>query len=456
MKFLNKSMSSPAALAVFISGLVIFVLMVFPQIPIQFRYLAIVAAVLAFFHHDVHKAPGVRVIVAYTAFVCVVGVGVVAMTGDGSLSEALYGIRTMSLCILVMIFAVNVNLAGLTLLTSSILFGGVIGMLLDTFKGPAWQRVPFPIFSEVQVMLMGDRHLTSDRFGGFTFEAGVIGGMSGIFILINISILILGLWESRLRLPSLIQIIALLGIVCGLGSIYLSRTKSSLVILLVGFMVMAIAVVFVRRGIPLWSRFLLWGAIISLFASLPLAYRLTANTANGEYIEKELSNLYLLTSRGFSREEGGGLQTRIQSAKIAVFGLLFRPMGAGYTNGYFYAQPVMKYVEPTTEMEWFHNQGRYNGYKGAIFNLMGQGGVVAILLLIYLFRTIFRFLVMSGAAGGGAIASFLIAGILVLGFTVELLPYFEILMLVLGFACIVENQLVRGVGPAGANYFKRN
>jgi hypothetical protein len=116
----------------------------------------------------------------------------------------------------------------------------------------------------------------------------------------------------------------------------------------------------------------------------------------------------------------------------------------------------MKYVEPTGEMEWFHNQGRYNGYKGAIFNLMGQGGVVAILLLIYLFRTIFRFLVMSGAAGGGAIASFLIAGILVLGFTVELLPYFEILMLVLGFACIVENQLVRGVGPAGANYFKRN
>jgi hypothetical protein len=290
-------------------------------------------------------------------------------------------------------------------------------------------------------MLIGDRHLTSERFGGFTFEAGVIGGMSGIFIVVNLSILIMGLWDSRLRMPSIMQLISAVGIICGLGAIYLSRTKSGLIILVFGMIVMAFAMLFIKRGVPLWTKTILWGAIIAAFASFPVAYRITKNTANGEYIEKEVSNVYLLLNRGFTREEGGGLQTRIQSMKIAVYGLLFRPTGAGYTNGYFYAQPVMKYVEPTAEMEWFHNQGRYNGYKGAIFNLMGQGGVLAIILLVYLLKTICRGMVNSGAAGGGAIAALLVSGVVMLGFTVELLPYFEIIMLLVGLAYVVVYQL---------------
>ncbi len=441
-------MPIPAAMAVLVSGLVICVLMVFPQIPIKFRYLAVVAAGLAAFHSDVHRAPGVRAIALYTLFVCLVGVGVVFFTGDGNLSEALYGIRAMSLCVLVMIFATNVTLSGFTLLSSAILFGGFVGMVIDAYRGPAWQKVPFPIFSEVQIMLMGERHMTSERFGGFTFEAGVIGGMSAIFILLNMSILLLGLWDLRLRMPSLLQLIAGGGIICGFGAIYLSKTKAGLIILVFGLFVMAIAMFFVRRGVPIWTKFVLWGAILAGFAALPVAYRLIKNTATGEYIEKEISNVYLLVTRGFTRDEGGGLQTRIESMKIALYGLPFRPTGAGHTNGYFYAKPVLQYIEPTTEMEWFHNQGRYNGYKGAVFNLMGQGGVFAIMLLIYLARIVHRGLVRSGALGGGAISALLISGVLMLGFAVELLPFFEILMLLVGVAYIVDQQL-GGLGGLG-------
>lgn len=449
MRLLNKPMPTPNAMAVLVSASVIFVLMVFPQIPVQFRYLAIITAGLAIFHLDVNKAPGVRMIVLYTLFVCFVGMCVVALFDDGSFSEALYGIRAMSLCVLVMIFSTNVSLTGFTLLTSSVLFGGFVGMVIDTYAGPAWQKVPFPIFSDVQLMLMGDRYMSSERFGGFTFEAGVVGGMSAIFILINISILLLGLWSNKLRLPSIIQLTSVIGIACGIGAIYLSRTKAAFIIIALGFFVMAVAMLFVRRGVPVWSKFLLWGVILAAFASLPLAYRMTKNTAHGEYIEKEVSNAYLLITRGFDREEGGGLQTRIQSAKIAIFGLFFRPTGAGYTNGYFYAEPVLKYVEPTNEMEWFHNMGRYNGYKGAFFNLLGQGGILAIVLFVYLLRLICRGLINSGAPGGGAIASLLITAVLILGFTVELLPYFEIIMLVLGLAYIIDHQLGGFGGLAG-------
>jgi hypothetical protein len=449
MQLINKKLSWPKSAAVAVAGILIWLLMVFPQIPIQFRYLGLITAGLALFHHDALKAPGVRGIALYTIFICIVGAAVVALFDDGNLSEALYGIRTMSLCVLVMIFATNVTLSGFISLTSAILCGGFIGMVVDTYYGPAWQKMPFPIFTEVQLMLMGERYMSSDRFGGFTFEAGVIGGMSAMFILINISILLLGLWGSKLRLPSSMQLISVIGSVCGLGAIYLSRTKAAFIIIALGFFVMAVAMLFVRRGVPVWSKFLLWGVILAAFASLPLAYRMTKNTANGEYIEKEVSNAYLLITRGFDREEGGGLQTRIQSAKIAIFGLFFRPTGAGYTNGYFYAEPVLKYVEPTNEMEWFHNMGRYNGYKGAFFNLLGQGGILAIVLFVYLLRLICRGLINSGAPGGGAIASLLITGVLILGFTVELLPYFEIIMLVLGLAYIVDHQLGGFGGLAG-------
>lgn len=441
MRLLNKSMPLPAALALLVSGLVICVLMVFPQIPIKFRYLAVIAAGLAVFHSDVHRAPGVRAVVLYTGFVSLIGFGVVAFADDGSYSEALYGIRAMSLCILVMIFATNVTLSGFTLLSSAILFGGFVGMVIDAYRGPAWQKVPFPIFSEVQIMLMGERHMTSERFGGFTFEAGVIGGMSAIFMLLNLSILLLGLWDYRLRMPSLLQLISGVGVLCGLGAIYFSKTKSGLLILVVGLLAMAIAMIFVRRGVPIWAKLVLWGGVLAAFAAIPIAYRMVKNTASGEYIEKEISNIYLLVNRGFARDDGGGLQTRIESMKIAIYGLPFRPTGAGHTNGYFYAKPVLQYIEPTTEMEWFYNQGRYNGYKGAIFNLIGQGGVCAIILLVYLARLVHRGLVKSGALGGGAIAALLLSGVVMLGFTVELLPYFEILMLLVGLSYIVDQQL---------------
>ncbi|MBC8011659.1 MAG: hypothetical protein H7067_16365 [Burkholderiales bacterium] len=441
MRLLNKPMETPAALAVLGAGIVICILMVFPQIPIKFRYLAVVAAGFAVFHHQVHRAPGVRYIIVYTFFLSCVGLAVVNLTGDGSFSEALYGIRAMSLCVLVMIFATNVTLAGYTLLTSAVLFGGFVGMVIDTFRGPAWQKVPFPIFSEVQLMIMGEKHMTSERFGGFTFEAGVIGGMSAIFILLNVAILLLGLFDRRLRLPSLFQIITLGGIVCGLGAIYLSKTKSGLLVLAAGLIAMAIVIIFVRRGVPFWLKLAIWGGILGVVAVLPIGYRAVKNTGTGEYIEKEVQNFYLLFTRGFTRDEGGGLQTRIESMKIAVYSLPFRPTGGGHTNGYFYAKPSLKYVQPTTEMEWFHNQGRYNGYKGALFNLLGQGGLFSLWILYVFSRCVGKGLIKSGAFGGAAIATLLITGILVLGVTVELLPYFELFMLMIGLAYIVDFQL---------------
>ena len=415
--------------------------MVFPQIPIQFRYLAVVMVGLSVFHPHIHNAPGIRLVLFYTIYISVVGLLVVALADDGSASEALYGIRTMSVCVMVMIFATRVNLVGFALLTSAVLAGGFCGMILDVYRGPAWQRMPFPIFSEVNMMMMGSKYLLTERFGGFTFEAGVIGGITAIFMLINFAIFMLGIFEKRLRMPFLVQAIIIASMVLALITIFLSKTKSGLLIVLSGLLAMSFAILFIKRSGPWWIRSLILASVVGVFLCLPVVYRATNNTAMGEYIEKEINNFQLLIGKGVSQDGGAGLKTRIESMKIAVYALPFRPMGAGITNGYFYAQPVLKYIEPTEEMEWFHNMGRYSGYKGAIFNMFSYGGIVALIFLILFFSKIYKGFTAEGTAGGGAVAILLISALIMLGLTVELLPYLEIVTLVLGLGTVVGQQM---------------
>jgi hypothetical protein len=92
-------------------------------------------------------------------------------------------------------------------------------------------------------------------------------------------------------------------------------------------------------------------------------------------------------------------------------------------------KPVIGRVEISDEMEDFYREGRYMGFKGYIFDMIGYGGIVALIVLFLLLRGVYR--AWSGCALMGAkpVAIGLVFGLLLLGLTVELLPYLEIVVL---------------------------
>ena len=425
-----------AALAVFF---------IFPQIPIQIRYVVPFCFVMFLLRAEVIKLPIFVLLAAYTGYVTVLGLLVARLSGDGTTADALYGLKPAALCTLVMIFGMRATVREYALLISVALIGCAVGMVLDRSFGPIYSKMPFPIFSQKDLIIRGSAELTSERYGGFTYEAGVAGGMSAIFMLMAFAIIYLSVCDRRLRLDLFTKIILCAGVCCGFLTIAISKTKTSLVVFLVAGIALCVVVMAGgRKAGAWWAKSLVVAGFFAVLLSLPLAYKAVENTGMGEYIKREVDNLYLLATRGFDRGEGLGLNTRIECAKKAIYALPFRPTGAGFTSGYFYVEPILEKIDSTPEMEFFHNQGVYDGYKGAFFNVIGTAGLVGLGFLGAMWSGAYRALSRSGVIGGTAAGALLIAGLWTLGLAVEMLPYIEISVLVWCFAWIAVPKAVAG------------
>ena len=419
-----------------LAGFLLLIFFIFPQIPIQIRFIVPIVALLCCMQLELLREKIVWWLLGFTIYVSIVGIMVSQFTGEGSVSDALYGIKAMALSLVALIFARRANLLYFVILLSVILVGCATGMVLNSKFTSIYSRIPFPIFSERDLFIRGASELTSERFGGFTYEAGVAGGMSAFFLLFLFAIAILLFSNHKLRAETLgVAPIGAAAAIAFALTIYLSKTKSSLFVFVGALLVYSIYSLFAgRKAGAVWIK----GAVIVSFVvglfSLPVALNALKNTSMGEYINREVDNFYLLVSRGFDRTEGLGLNTRIECAKKAIYALPYRPTGGGHSGGLYYVGPILEKINSTPEMDFFHNQGVFDGYKSALFNIIGQGGVVSLILLGYVWTGIYRQLTRTGLDGAGGAAVILIAGLILLGLTVELLPYLEMTFLAYGFS----------------------
>jgi hypothetical protein len=425
------------------SAALICLLLVFPQLPLQFRYLGAITLVLCLLQQGIWHAPGVKLLTTYTVYICLVGVAVVMFANDGSIGNALYPIRTLSFGVLVMLFCRNARISDVVVVMAVVMVGGFTGLVLDHFRPPARSHLPFPIFSEDNLEIMGELFLKHERRGGFTFEAGVIGGVTSFFVILCTALFLILVGEPRLRVPFYCRPLLIAGIVLGLSSFGLIQTKSGLFVLVPAFITLGIgALFFGRRVAP--SVQIVGVAIISIIAlMLPITYFASQGTALGQYFEAEIDNISKLAGYGFmGKDDGSGLATRIEYAKLALTSLMSRPFGGGMTDGRFFTEFGISAIQPTAEMEAWFAIGRYNGYKGAIFNMLSFGGIISAIVLWKLMGCIVEHLSTLGKAGGAIVGPMIVVSLLFLGLTVELLPYIELIMLSIGIAWIVQRELV--------------
>ncbi len=222
---------------------------------------------------------------------------------------------------------------------------------------------------------------------------------------------------------------------------YLCKTKSGIAVLGLGLLFFCVFLIIGRRVGPIWLRPVAGAFLAILLFGAPVGYRAISNTSMGQYLQVEMDNIYRLVTRGFDRTEGFGLKTRIESMKLSLYSLPTRPWGGGITTGRYYTEHGLKAIEPTDEMEWFHNMGRFNGYKGAIWNVIGMAGLVGVYFLIVLYYKIWKGITRGGVLAGAPVAIMLLVALAALGVSAEMLPYVEIVMFVLGLATAVQNSL---------------
>jgi hypothetical protein len=218
--------------------------------------------------------------------------------------------------------------------------------------------------------------VTMDKFGaarirGFFPESGVLGAVS-LGVATSIA---LGSWvliAQRRNPGAMVALIA--SILIGVIMLGLTLTKSGLFMVaagLAGFLVLlAIGRNFACRMTAVVGSV----AAVIIFAAL-----LAAPGDLGAYFREELGNA--LTLQDQTGQSGGGLATRVECWKLALYSVAYYPCGVGGWG----ADNVLNRttaVVPTAEMNFFFDRDMF-GLKSGLANLVAQTGLVGISLLGY-------------------------------------------------------------------------
>ncbi len=279
-----------------------------------------------------------------------------------------------------------------------------------------------------------------DRVGGFTFEAGVVGGMTAYFIILNVAILAVALSDRRYNPGRFWLAVCSGSVAIGLATMFLAKTKSSLVMIVAaaaGYFV-SVWLLNERRVSKqrVLSILIVGGMLLGGFFAWPVL----KDTDSGDYLRREFENISLLLNYGFDSKSGAGLNTRIESARLAMYGMFFHPTGVGYTNGAVYTREALDAIVPTPEMLLMYASERYMGFKGYIFNIMGYGGVFGMIALVFMLREAYRSIARSAVPGARSVSIALVVALVALGLTVELLPYVEMVVFSSALAYAWQSQ----------------
>ena len=417
------------------------IIFIFPSIPIQIRYISIGGFIGLFYLGQLKNFTPMKVTVLFFSYVILTGVINWFFDRQNDFAQVFEPVRLVLASVLVSAFVLNATLRVIIVFNTCWLGAELFGLAHDMLIGPIWRRIPFPIFSSGDLDMIGERHLLSDRFGGFTFEPGVLAGMTAIFTLINLAILYLVITNKKFKLGSVWTLITGLGIVLGLAILFLAKTKSGLATMVISIVSVFFYSIASRIGAGGRQRALAIVLACLLTAALYFGYQSVQNRSLGGYFADEEQNFLLLLDQGFNYNQGGGLNTRIQYAFVAGYGIFYHPFGVGYTNGYIWYQPVEKYITPTPEMDEMFAAGNYMGYKGYVFNLMMRGGFIALIATFLMLRELHKVYHHRLAPEMKILGFTLVVAFLILGVSVELLPYWHMLLFTIGVGHILRRTL---------------
>jgi hypothetical protein len=255
------------------------------------------------------------------------------------------------------------------LLAFGILIICLIGAVGDTLGYDMISALPFSTPDDAYF-----EQVTMDKFGaarvrGFFPESGVLGAVS-LGIATSSA---LGTWAllSRRRTPGAFA--ALAGfVVLGAAMLVLTLTKSGLMMSASGLAGFLVFLAFSRN--PACRMTALVGSVLAGLGMVALFY---APGDLGAYFQAEVGNA--LTLHQDSAPSGGGLATRIECWRLALYSLLYYPTGVG---GWGVDNVMNRTTEvvPTAEMRFFFDRDMF-GLKSGLANLVAQTGLVGVSLL---------------------------------------------------------------------------
>jgi hypothetical protein len=245
----------------------------------------------------------------------------------------------------------------------------LVGAVGDTLGYDMMSLLPFTMPDDAYF-----EQVTMDKFGaarvrGFFPESGVLGAVS-LGLATSVA---LGAWvliSRRRNSGAIVALVAALGFAAAM--LGLTLTKSGLFMAaggLAGFLG------FLAVGRNRSCR--LTAIIGSLAAVLILGAVLAAPGDLGSYFRSELGNG--LTLQDQTGQAGGGLATRVECWKLALYSAVYYPGGVG---GWGVDNVLNRTTEvvPTPEMSFFFDRDMF-GLKSALANLVAQTGLVGISLL---------------------------------------------------------------------------
>ena len=257
------------------------------------------------------------------------------------------------------------------LLAFGILLVCLVGAVGDTLGYDMMSLLPFTMPDETYF-----EQVTMDKFGaarirGFFPESGVLGAVS-LGVATSVA---LGSWvliAQRRNPGAAVALVA--SILIGGIMLAVTLTKSGLFMVaagLVGFLILLA----VSRNLACRTT----AVVGSIAAAVVLAALLAAPGDLGAYFREELGNA--LTLQDQTAQSGGGLATRVECWKLALYSAAYYPGGVG---GWGVDNVLNRTTEvvPTPEMNFFFDRDMF-GLKSALANLVAQTGLVGLTLLGY-------------------------------------------------------------------------
>lgn len=392
------------------------ILLTFTSIPLQFRFLA--PFLLVPLVTDLRRGAESWLVAAavFTGIQCLIGSCYVCWTGDGTLTTTCYPALREFVIGIIVITALNGRSFKAVMLFITIwiaLQGCALG--LEMAGADPTSLVPFPIFNAKDAGIH-QSFLSQGRYGGFTYEAGILGGMASIFLLLVVppGYLIL---RNRPRLSFKLLTLILIAISL-MGILALTLTKS-------GIFTISVALV-VFLGVSALTGDL--RSVVAAFVCMGIAMLVVMaamdnNPTASNYSDQEVERLDSFLATGdISGIRDSGLATRVQCARLAFLGVPDFPFGLGLDGLKTYLGKHFNNVLMTPEMkESFANDNF--GLKGYFFNILAMSGVLGVLLMLWMVLVSVKPYVFASRRRSLAIPASIAAGLVALSLSAELMPF---------------------------------
>jgi len=320
-----------------------------------------------------------------------------------------------------------------------------IGILFNIRGIDTHHLLPFAVTKGIDLQGFQDTSIadqleTQSRYFGFTAEGSIVAGVSALFAVCAINH-VLGKWMKSDRPSSNSLLVAGLTVACACAISVLAKTKAGVAVMLCFGLVAWIGILFSRVSVTkkATASTSVVLTIVALLLGL-IGYAAISHKA-ADYMQQEAERTAALLKSGEVSYDGAGTATRSEYAKLAVLGALHTPWGVGASNGYAYAKPVLKQIDPTPEMQMFFDQRVYNGYKSVLLNMLGMAGIVGMVCFFLLLNWVRRDVAQVAGENSYGLGWGVAAAFLALSFCADEIPIFPLIAFV-GTWCAASREAI--------------